>query len=248
MVHAADICLTPPAKGASASAGRTPADLGNCVLFHDLPPDALADVSRAASLKRAPKSATIFEQDAPANRLFVLIEGRVKAVQSTPDGQQVTARFLRAGDPIGCVALMREDRYPVAAIAETECRLASWEASTISRLAQQHPRILTNALVYVGAQLRETQSRLREAVTERAERRIAHALLRLVQQAGRQTAEGIEIGFPVSRQDIAEITGSRLFTVSRTMSKWESLGIVKSGRRHITIRAPHRLLTLAEDG
>lgn len=218
-----------------------------CLLFVDLPPAGLAAVARTAVRKHLAKGATVFEQDAPATRLFVLLEGRVKAIQNTADGHQVTARFLRSGEPFGCVALMQAERYPVTTIAEVECEVASWDASLMLQLAQSHPQIAINALTYVGSQLRDTQSRLREAVTERAERRIAHTLLRLVRQAGRRTEEGIEISFPISRQDVAEITGSRLYTVSRTLSKWESLGIIKSGRRRIVICLPHRLLSVAEE-
>jgi len=112
--------------------------------------------------------------------------------------------------------------------------------------AYRHPQMLMNALQYVGAQLRDTQIRLQETMTERFEQRIAHTLLRLIGQAGRKTEEGIEINFPISRQDIAEITGSRLYTISRTLSKWQHEGIVKSGRRHIIIIAPHRLVMIAE--
>ena len=236
------------ASGIVAPVPSTWVGLNKCLLFQDLSPTDIAVVGQAANRRHVAKRTTIFEQDDRATKLFVLIEGRVKAVQTTADGQQVTARFLSPGEPFGCVAMMHAERYPVGAVAETECELASWDASVVVQLAHRYPQIAINALAYVGAQLRDTQSRLREAVTERAERRIAHTLLRLIRQAGHRTDEGIEIGFPVSRQDVAEMTGSRLFTVSRTLSKWESLGIIKSGRRRIVVRAPHQLLTVAEEG
>jgi CRP-like cAMP-binding protein len=83
--------------------------------------------------------------------------------------------------------------------------------------------------------------------TERVERRIAHALLRLVRQAGRRVEAGVEIDFPLSRQDVAEMTGTTLHTVSRTLSAWESQGIVESGRQQVVIRKPHALVAIAED-
>jgi CRP-like cAMP-binding protein len=82
--------------------------------------------------------------------------------------------------------------------------------------------------------------------TQQVERRIAHALLRLAQQAGRKIEHGIEIDFPISRQDVAEMTGTTLHTVSRTLSAWEQQGLVESGRQRIAIRDPHRLFMLAE--
>jgi CRP-like cAMP-binding protein len=211
-----------------------------------LQPDALREIALAGRVKRLPKGATVFEQGAPASRVFVLLQGRVKAAQSTSNGHLVTARFLKPGDPFGCVALMASGTYPVSAVAEVDCVVAGWDASSMVRFAYQYPQVTMNALRYVGAQLRDTQIRLQETMTEHIEQRIAHTLLRLVGQAGRRCADGIEINFPISRQDIAEIAGSRLFTVSRTLSKWQAEGIIKSGRRRIIVVAPHRLVMIAE--
>jgi CRP-like cAMP-binding protein len=59
--------------------------------------------------------------------------------------------------------------------------------------------------------------------------------LRLARQAGRKTVEGVEIDFPVTRQDIAEMIGTTLFTVSRVLSAWESRGLVQTGRQKIVV-------------
>ena len=230
----------------SAGSVLKPTMIATSILFRGLPSEALRDIALAGRVKRVAKGSTVFEQGAPADRLFVLLQGRVKAIQSRPDGQQVTARFLNPGDPFGCVVFMTAGTYPVTVLAEVDSLVAGWNAASIVRSADQYPKIAMNALQYVGAQLRDTQSRLQEAITERIEQRIAHALLRLIGQSGRKTAEGIEINFPISRQDIAEITGSRLFTVSRTLSKWQLEGVIKSGRRRIMVVAPHRLVMIAE--
>jgi CRP-like cAMP-binding protein len=235
------------------SAGHTPARaalepsaIGASILFRGLEPKALLDAANVGKIRRFSKGSTVFEQEAPADQVFVLLQGRIKAIQSTSDGQQVTARFLKPGDPFGCVALMAAGTYPVSTLAEVDSLVAVWNASWMMDFANRYPKIAMNALAYVGSQLRDTQIRFQEAITEHIEQRIAHALLRLLSQSGRKTAEGIEINFPISRQDIAEITGSRLFTVSRTLSKWQLNGIIKSGRRRVTVIAPHRLLMIAE--
>ncbi len=230
----------------SAGTALEPSAIAASILFRGLKLEVLLDVARAGKFKRISEGSTVFEQGDPANQLFVLLQGRVKAIQSTSDGQQVTARFLRPGDPFGCVALMAAGTYPVSTVAEVDSFVAAWDAALMTDFANRYPKIAMNALAYVGSQLRDTQIRLQEAITEHIEQRIAHALLRLLSQSGRKTAEGIEINFPISRQDIAEITGSRLFTVSRTLSKWQLNGIIKSGRRRVTVVAPHRLLMIAE--
>src|SRR3546814_1490920 len=97
----------------------------------------------------------------------------------------------------------------------------------------------------MGGRLKDTHARLRELQTERVERRIAHAIARLVAQAGRRVEGGILIDFPVSRQDIAEMTGTTLHTVSRTLSAWQERGIVKPGRQKLTVVDPHGLVVIA---
>jgi CRP-like cAMP-binding protein len=82
--------------------------------------------------------------------------------------------------------------------------------------------------------------------SEQVEQRIAHVLLRLAKQAGRKTAAGVEIDFPISRQDVAEMTGTTLHTVSRILSAWEQRGLVEGGRQRIVLRNPHALFGLAE--
>jgi CRP-like cAMP-binding protein len=91
------------------------------------------------------------------------------------------------------------------------------------------------------------QNQHRELATERVERRIARALLRLVPQMGREVADGVVIDLRLSRQDLADLTGTTLYTVSRTLSQWEKQGLVQSGRERVLIRLPHALAALAED-
>ena len=80
------------------------------------------------------------------------------------------------------------------------------------------------------------------------ERRVAHAVLRLIQQSGKKTAEGIRIDFPISREDIAQMTGTTLHTVSRILSSWEAAGLVEGGRQKLMVKDAHRLQLLAEGG
>jgi CRP-like cAMP-binding protein len=98
----------------------------------------------------------------------------------------------------------------------------------------------------IGGRLQDSHTRVLEMSTQQVERRIAQAVLRLANQAGRKTEHGILIDFPISRQDIAEMTGTTLHTVSRTLSGWEDQGLIEGGRQRIVVRDPHRLVMLAE--
>ena len=83
-------------------------------------------------------------------------------------------------------------------------------------------------------------------VTEEVERRVAHTVLRLGNQSGKKEPGGIRIDFPVSKQDIAEMTGTTLHTVSRILTAWEAAGLVEGGRQKLLLREPHKLLLIAD--
>ena len=120
-----------------------------------------------------------------------------------------------------------------------------WSVSSVRHLMESHPAIALNALTIIGARYQELQDRLRQHATENVERRIAHAVLQLAKQAGRRTAQGLEIAFPVSRQDLAEMAGTTLHTVSRTMSAWEERNVVYSQRRRVVVKQQNVLLEIA---
>jgi CRP-like cAMP-binding protein len=117
----------------------------------------------------------------------------------------------------------------------------------MNRLMERFSRLALNALEMLAGRMHELQDRYRELATERVERRVARALLRLVRQSGRRVPEGVLVDFPLSRQDLAEMTGTTLYTVSRIFSGWEAGGLIEAGRERVVIRRPHALVSIAED-
>ena len=136
--------------------------------------------------------------------------------------------------------------YPATAHAVVDSIALVWPSAAWPRLVATHPGLAVNTLQTVGSRLQDAHTRVVEMSTEQVERRIAHAVLRLVRQSGRKVEAGVEIDFPITRQDIAEMTGATMPTVSRVLSAWESQGLVAGGRQRIVIREPHKLFLLAE--
>jgi CRP-like cAMP-binding protein len=192
------------------------------------------------------KDNAVFEQDGEAHSFFLLLHGHVRVERLTPDGQKVVARYISEGELIGIAVAMGRATYPASAVAAVDCTVLAWPNSCWAALTARLPSLSAGTLKTVGARMEEAQSRVVEMATERVEQRVAHTLLRLLRQTGRKVEEGVEIDFPISRQDIAEMTGTTLFTVSRVLSDWESKGLIKSGRQRITALQPHRLLVIAE--
>ncbi len=204
-------------------------------------------VLAAARSTRFPKDSEVFSEDEEASQFFLLLSGHIRVVKTTTEGEQVIARYINEGELFGIAVAMGRTTYPASAVAAVDCVVLSWPNSAWRDLQFRVPGFGGNAYQMIGTRLQDTQSRVVEMSTRQVEQRIASAVVRLVQQSGRKTEEGIEIDFPITRQDIAEMTGSTLHTVSRLMSAWEDEGIVRSGRQKVTVTDPHALMLVAEN-
>ena len=215
-------------------------------LFAGIGANDLAEILREARSTRYAKNSAVFEQGEDAQSFFLLLHGHVRASKTTPTGEQIVVRYVAPGEIFGVAPAIGITRYPATATAVDDSVVLTWPSAAWPRLVARFPQLATNTLQTVGSRLQETHTRVIEMSTQQVEQRIAHALLRLAKQSGRKLDHGVEIDFPISRQDIAQMTGTTLHTVSRILSGWEQLGLIESGRQRIVLREPHRIFVLAE--
>ncbi|RWG22876.1 MAG: Crp/Fnr family transcriptional regulator [Mesorhizobium sp.] len=202
-------------------------------------------VGQARSMRIA-RDQPVFEQEQDAHSFFLLLDGHVRVVKSTPDGHEVTVRYISPGELMGIASALGRTTYPANAIAAVDCVVLAWPSQLWPAFATSFPNFSANTYKTVGSRLQDAHTRVIEMATEQVEQRVAHALLKLVKQSGKKTEEGLLIDFPLSRQDVAEMTGTTLHTVSRLLSAWEDQGLVKSGRQRVVVVEPHKLLVVAE--
>ena len=195
--------------------------------------------------KLSPKQ-ILFLQGDSARSCFLVNRGRLKLTKINAQGREVIFRYIGVGEMTAAVAVLKNRDYPITAEAVEETVVTGWDKQTMLYLMRQYPDISINLLGIILDRLEDVQNRYLELSTERVERRIALTLLRLMRSAGSKTSEGIYIDIPLGRQNIADYSGTTLFTVSRTLSTWEKKGWVKSGRERIVITDPHSLVTFSE--
>lgn len=214
-------------------------------LFEGMAEGAIAAVMRGARTHRLRKGDGVFAAGEPAARCHLLIEGRVKIVQTGADGAQMLLRFIGPGDVFGAIAALSGQEYPGDAVAISDGTEASWSTPELRRQMLLAPRLAMNLLTVAGLRLQELQQRMREVATEPVEQRVAHALLRLARQAGHSVDLGMAIDLPLRRQDIAEMTGTTLYTVSRILTAWQQQSIATGNRQRIVIIKPHAVTRIA---
>lgn len=212
-----------------------PAILRRFALFQGLDDEAMDRMLARATARAVARDEAVFEQGEAAETFYVLLDGRLMVSQVTVDGRQVIVRVVHPGDLFGIARALRRIDYPGTARAVVDSRVLAWPMSEWDRVVVTNPHLAVTAMQTIGQRLDEAHTRLREMSTQEVERRVAHTVLRLIDAAGRPVAEGTAIDFPLSRQNIAEMAGTTLHTVSRILSAWDDRGLVICGRQKLTI-------------
>jgi CRP-like cAMP-binding protein len=174
-------------------------------------------------------------QGDPAESFALVQIGYLKLGKVNAAGAETLVRFIGPGDCYGAVALTAGSRYPVSATAAEPSRVLLWPRPVISRLAERLPRLKSNIFEEVTRRMSGVLTVAQELATERVPQRLARTLLRVAEHGGQSTPEGLRIVHPLTRQELADLTGTTLFTVSRLMSTWEAAGLLRTGRGAVTI-------------
>jgi len=223
-----------------------PIKLRQVSVFQNASDDDLKLIAQHSIERSIEEGEFFFFQGDPAVYLYILISGRAKLLQTNPSGQQVNLRTISEWQLFGALGAVRENAtYPATAQALEQSTVLAVKSDYLHELMQTRPYLSLDLMKLMTTYIQEMQERYRELATEKVERRIARALLRLAAQMGTKMDNGIELSF--TRQDLAEMSGTTLYTVSRVLSEWERQGLVEAGRERLLIRNPHGLVSIAEE-
>lgn len=220
-------------------------DLG---AFEGLSPEEVRTILSGTSTVRLAPGDPLFLQGDPADRFFLLRQGWLKVTQVTADGQKLIVRIVHPGEFFGFAPALQRDEYPGSCEAIVDSVALVWPRNRWKAVLGAAPSVTLSIVQAIGRKLDEAHVRLREMTTEEAARRVANLLLRLWSEAGGNAIDtdgGIELPYPLTRQDIADMSGNTLHTVSRIMAAWESQGVLGRGRRKVVIADLDALKQLA---
>ncbi len=226
----------------------SPKDLKQVVVFEHCTDDDLHLILKNSITRSLEEGSFFFMQGDEAEYLYILTSGQVKLMQSNPNGQQVNLRTIYPWQMFGALGVTRGPGATYPATAETleNSTALAIQSAFLNSMMETRSYLSFDLMNLMTSYIQEMQVRYRELATEKVEQRVANALIRLAGQAGIKSEKeaGIELSF--SRQDVAEMTGTTVYTVSRLLSEWERRGSIKTGRERITILKPHDLVRIAE--
>jgi CRP/FNR family transcriptional regulator len=148
--------------------------------------------------------------------------------KTAPNGKEIILEIFGEGDPLGAVAVYERRPLPASALAldDTVCLVIGRD--DFFRLLEQHPALVRALLSGLTLRLAELTRRLAEMTTGRVEARFARLFLKLAGQIGKPERGGVFVAMPLTRQELADLTGTTIETAIRTMSRWQKEDIVRT--------------------
>lgn len=214
-------------------------------LFTGLSQQECLEIASCARARLFARDELLFMQGQPVRHLVLIQTGSVKLTQLSPNGNEVILWMNGSGDAVGVAADAGTCNHTCSARAMEKCRALVWEYNRLQALLAEYPVIRKNISQILSNRLRELEERFREVATEKVAKRVSLTLLRLLKQVGKQSQGGIEVS--LSREELAQMTGTTLFTISRLLSKWGEEGFVVPRREAVVVRDARRLGQVSDE-
>lgn len=214
-------------------------------LFAGLTRDECSEIASCAKARTFARDELLFMQGQPIRNLMLIQSGSVKLTQISSGGNEVILWMNGEREAVGVHSDTSACSHTCSARAMEQCRALTWEYSRLQTVLASHPQIRANINTILSNRLQELEERFREIATEKVAKRLAMALLRLMKQVGRPHSDGTQVS--LSREELAQMIGTTLFTISRILSKWSDDGLVLARREAVVVRDPEKLEWQAED-
>ena len=204
--------------------------------FRSISPSSIENALPLISLLRYKRGESIFDEGAPAQAVYLLRSGLIKAAKYSPNSDLAAMEIITPGQMFGMIAVMDKKNYPVSASSLQDSEVYRIPERVFTEFLEKHPAFSKEVYSSIGSHIRHAQT-LRALSKEPIERRIAWVLLLLSQSLGKNMA--------LRRQDIAELAACTPETATRTLADFKKNKIISSGWKSVTILDNERLNKIA---
>lgn len=196
--------------------------------FRGMEPDQLRGLMRLVEFKSFQRNQPLWREGEHQQRLAFVAEGRLKLVKHRASGKDLIVDILGPGKMWGFIDTA--EGQPLSVVGLAQGTLATIDRDVFLNHLKQTTSIAVNVAI---TQMQEYQSlleRFAEVTAGSVEARLASLFLRMAEEEGRETAQGIVLDIPLSRQDLADLVDTTIETTIRIMSRWNKENVVVTQR------------------
>jgi CRP-like cAMP-binding protein len=199
--------------------------------FEKLAPSDITNIEPFFQEYKFERNQYLFWEGDPANKMYVIKSGRVRLLKTSASGKEMVLEVMVPGQICGGGALFADTHRSGAQAVEPTVAYGLTHES-YGQLLSKYPDIARGIIKYLGAKLMDAHDVIISLVSSKVESRIASVIVRLCENHGTHTKEGVLINIRLTRKDIADIVGSTIETTIRTISKFQKKGLLAtvSGR------------------
>ncbi len=213
--------------------------LNSVPIFANLKPEQLQSLPDKLRRRHYQRGEVIFHQDDPADRMHIIVEGRVKISITSEDGREKDIALFQPGDCFGEMALLDgSNRSATATAIEPSDTMVLFRQDFLDFMSE-HPEVTSDVTNLLTKRLRNVNQMLGDVVFLDVPTRVAKQLLSLAENYineddGEASPEGA-IVVPIGQEELARLVGASRETVSRALKSYRRLGLVTTSHRRITI-------------
>jgi CRP-like cAMP-binding protein len=186
----------------------------------------------------------IYTEGDDLRQVVLLTSGSAKMVQISENGSAVILRLSGPGELVGTPGIMNQARHRSTPQALSSGSALVWDNGVFESLSKQIPSLRLNVAYILYKQLEDMEDRFREISTENVASRLSSQISRLVEQIGIHSNGSVKI--KITREELAQMIGTSLFTVSRLLSEWGRQGIVTTRREGFSVDNLKALVELVD--
>ncbi len=214
--------------------------------FKRLPDDVAAHCARLGHPRTVRQGAMLTTQGEVATHAYYVQRGYARVTSTSSEGHEVLVTFMGPRDLVGFgAAIETVERYVATAVAVEPMDLIVWERAIALQLADRFPEVHERLDAILVHNLKTLMRRVHTVSEGSVPQRLASVLLELMQRHGRREKTGIVIEPHLTRQDLAGLTGTTLYTASRVLAMWQTYGLVSSTRGVVRVTNEARLRAVA---
>ena len=228
------------------SAKEIAAFLGGNLVFAGIPARELGSLARVALEEAHRARARIFMEGDAARWFYLVRSGHVKIVRHAKTGKDVVLELLGPGEIFGGVAVIEKRPYPASAQATEPTVVLKIPADPVIALAERHPAFIKEMALMIGRRLRAAHDSVTSLAVDPVEARLAATLLRLAKREGTRSDKGVTLPFHLTRQSLADMTGTTVETAIRILSRWLRDGVLEDDGGRLVLTDWEGLGALAE--